>query len=193
MSRCKLVACARSIGGNCIAASITVRESRASGPVRRITIKANYHQNASLLKPPGLDRVIERRARPEDARWPSDHKELPGHCAGGFCAKVVRCWVGPSSAGGLAGPEALGASVSASNLPPNVPEWTKGPRRSHGKPALRNAFAVREGCHREYPEEPVQYLSASGRTPLQDLDGIITPNGLFYERHHASVPMIDPA
>lgn len=24
-----------------------------------------------------------------------------------------------------------------------------------------------------------QYLSASGRTPLQDLDGIITPNGLF--------------
>ena len=38
-----------------------------------------------------------------------------------------------------------------------------------------------------------QYLSASGRTPLQDLDGIITPNGLFYERHHAGVPTIDPA
>ena len=38
-----------------------------------------------------------------------------------------------------------------------------------------------------------QYLSASGRTPLQDLDGIITPNGLFYERHHGGVPTIDPA
>ena len=37
-----------------------------------------------------------------------------------------------------------------------------------------------------------QYLSASGRTPLQELDGIITPNGLFYERHHAGVPTIDP-
>jgi sulfane dehydrogenase subunit SoxC len=37
-----------------------------------------------------------------------------------------------------------------------------------------------------------QYLSASGRTPLQDLDGIITPNGLFYERHHGGVPTIDP-
>jgi sulfane dehydrogenase subunit SoxC len=38
-----------------------------------------------------------------------------------------------------------------------------------------------------------QYLSASGRTPLQDLVGIITPNGLFYERRHAGVPTIDPA
>jgi sulfane dehydrogenase subunit SoxC len=28
---------------------------------------------------------------------------------------------------------------------------------------------------------------------LQDLDGIITPNGLFYERHHGGVPTIDPA
>jgi sulfane dehydrogenase subunit SoxC len=33
------------------------------------------------------------------------------------------------------------------------------------------------------PTNLPQYLSASGRTPLQDLDGIITPNGLFYERH----------
>jgi sulfane dehydrogenase subunit SoxC len=30
-------------------------------------------------------------------------------------------------------------------------------------------------------------------TPLQDLAGIITPNGLHYERHHAGVPAIDPA
>jgi sulfane dehydrogenase subunit SoxC len=28
---------------------------------------------------------------------------------------------------------------------------------------------------------------------LQELDGIITPNGLFYERHHGGVPTIDPA
>ena len=38
-----------------------------------------------------------------------------------------------------------------------------------------------------------QYLSASSRTPLQELDGIITPNGLFFERHHGGVPAIDPA
>ena len=32
------------------------------------------------------------------------------------------------------------------------------------------------------PKDLPQYLSASGRTPLQELDGIITPNELFYER-----------
>ena len=42
-------------------------------------------------------------------------------------------------------------------------------------------------------EDFKQYISASSRTPLQELDGIITPNGLFYERHHGGVPTIDPA
>jgi sulfane dehydrogenase subunit SoxC len=35
--------------------------------------------------------------------------------------------------------------------------------------------------------------AASSTTPLQDLHGIITPNGLHFERHHAGVPTIDPA
>jgi len=35
--------------------------------------------------------------------------------------------------------------------------------------------------------------AASSTTPLQDLHGVITPNGLFFERHHAGVPTIDPA
>jgi sulfane dehydrogenase subunit SoxC len=30
-------------------------------------------------------------------------------------------------------------------------------------------------------------------TPLQDLEGIITPSGLHFERHHNGVPQIDPA
>ena len=29
-------------------------------------------------------------------------------------------------------------------------------------------------------------------TPLQDLEGIITPSGLHFERHHNGVPQIDP-
>jgi sulfane dehydrogenase subunit SoxC len=33
--------------------------------------------------------------------------------------------------------------------------------------------------------------TASSRTPLHKLDGIITPAGLHYERHHAGVPQID--
>src|SRR5438477_831654 len=31
----------------------------------------------------------------------------------------------------------------------------------------------------------------SSRTPLQDLDGTITPSDLHYERHHAGVPVVD--
>ncbi|PYE14116.1 sulfane dehydrogenase subunit SoxC [Paraburkholderia silvatlantica] len=34
--------------------------------------------------------------------------------------------------------------------------------------------------------------AASSLTPLADLHGSITPNGLVYERHHAGVPDIDP-
>ena len=30
-------------------------------------------------------------------------------------------------------------------------------------------------------------------TPLHDLEGTITPNGLHFERHHNGVPQIDPA
>ena len=30
-------------------------------------------------------------------------------------------------------------------------------------------------------------------TPLEDLEGIITPSGLHFERHHDGVPEIDPA
>ena len=33
----------------------------------------------------------------------------------------------------------------------------------------------------------------SSLTPLQDLDGIITPSDLHFERHHGGVPAIDPA
>ncbi len=35
--------------------------------------------------------------------------------------------------------------------------------------------------------------SGSSRTPLQLLEGTITPNGLHFERHHNGVPAIDPA
>ena len=65
--------------------------------------------------------------------------------------------------------------------------------RSDGKPALWRAVFYEKGVVKNISKNLPQYISASGRTPLQDLDGIITPNGLFYERHHGGVPTIDPA
>jgi sulfane dehydrogenase subunit SoxC len=46
-------------------------------------------------------------------------------------------------------------------------------------------------------EEPRRHVdrplpSSFSETPLQDLDGIITPADLHYERHHAGVPGLDP-
>ncbi len=40
---------------------------------------------------------------------------------------------------------------------------------------------------------PARYLTSTAScTPLADLDGIITPSSLHYERHHGGVPDIDP-
>ncbi|MGJ8628399.1 MAG: sulfite dehydrogenase [Sulfitobacter sp.] len=36
-------------------------------------------------------------------------------------------------------------------------------------------------------------ISSINFTPLHDLDGIITPNGLCFERHHGGVAQVDPA
>jgi sulfane dehydrogenase subunit SoxC len=96
-------------------------------------------------------------------------------------------------AGGLGGSEALGAGESADNLPPNVPEWMKTPGDLMGSQPYGTPSPFERGIIKNISKNLPQYLSVSGRTPLQDLDGIITPNGLFYERHHAGVPVIDPA
>jgi sulfane dehydrogenase subunit SoxC len=58
----------------------------------------------------------------------------------------------------------------------------------YGKPSSFETDAVRN----LYPGL-TERMSAYSTSPLQELDGIITPNGLFFERHHAGVPAIDPA
>src|SRR6202166_857805 len=96
-------------------------------------------------------------------------------------------------AGGLAGSEALAAGENADNLPPNIPEWMKTPGDPMGSQLYGTPSPFEKGVVKNIPKDLPQYLSASGRTPLQDLDGIITPNRLFYDRYHAGVPTFDPA
>jgi sulfane dehydrogenase subunit SoxC len=60
----------------------------------------------------------------------------------------------------------------------------------YGLPSRFEAKVVRR-YRRGLPEPPTR-LSSFSLTPLQDLSGIITPNGLHYERHHAGTPTIDP-
>jgi sulfane dehydrogenase subunit SoxC len=61
--------------------------------------------------------------------------------------------------------------------------------RPYGKPSKFEAHVIKRD---------VEWLTASREssvnfTPLHELDGIITPNGLCFERHHGGIAEIDPA
>lgn len=85
------------------------------------------------------------------------------------------------------GAAAVAPDVAKKNLPPNVPAWTKSLGAPTASPYGVPSKFETEATRKLYPglKEP---MSAYSTTPLQELDGIITPNGLFYERHHAGFP-----
>jgi sulfane dehydrogenase subunit SoxC len=112
-----------------------------------------------------------------------------GALVGSSAAVLASHAAAQGSAGTTAGP----SPGSGGNVPPAVPEWMKVPGapvggKLYGVPSKYEAHVVRN-----VPKNAAQYLSASSRSPLGDLDGIVTPNGLYYERHHGGVPDIDPA
>lgn len=87
------------------------------------------------------------------------------------------------------------ASVDASeNGPPHVPDWSRPlgasvDDRPYGAPSPHETQVVRRG---------LKWITATREssvnfTPLHELDGIITPNGLCFERHHAGTPDIPPS
>ncbi len=61
--------------------------------------------------------------------------------------------------------------------------------RPYGTPSPYEADAVR----RDVPWLTADPISSINFTPLHKLEGIITPNGLCFERHHAGVAEVDPA
>jgi sulfane dehydrogenase subunit SoxC len=85
------------------------------------------------------------------------------------------------------------AEELGSNLPPNVPLWSKtlgAPilASPYGTPSKYEAKIVR----RESPGLTRTPHSSVSFTPLQNLFGTVTPSGLHFERHHAGMPEIDP-
>jgi sulfane dehydrogenase subunit SoxC len=103
-------------------------------------------------------------------------------------------------AGLASGAAALGTPVlpasadNPANQPPNVADWTRMlgegvAARTYGRPSKYEAHIGRRD---------VAWLTASPQssvsfTPLHALDGVITPNGLLFERHHSGIAEIDPA
>ena len=95
-----------------------------------------------------------------------------------------------AGAAGAAGAALI--SHSAKGDTPGAPQAAQGgsdPTKVRGRPAS----AVGERSVFERPERLVTNSPGGvSLTPIQHLDGIITPSDLHFERHHAGVPRIDP-
>lgn len=98
----------------------------------------------------------------------------------------------------LASAQAAASSLSAADTKgaspppdPSDPPWlhrTGGPFTGYGTPSKFEKYVVRNiGGNRTPAGDGVSW------TPLEDLEGIVTPSGLHFERHHDGVPDIDPA
>jgi len=102
-----------------------------------------------------------------------------------------------ATAGGLAASAlapAARADGNPANQPPNVPEWT----RSLGEGVAVRPYGKPSKFEKDVIRRDVEWLTASREssvsfTPLHELEGIITPNGLCFERHHGGMADIDPA
>ncbi len=83
-----------------------------------------------------------------------------------------------------------GAAESA--LPDLIPQWTKAQGRPILSPPYGEPSSHESGVVRIPIPGRVNTTTAASLTPLQAMRGIITPNGLVFERHHGGVPDIAP-
>jgi len=101
--------------------------------------------------------------------------------------------VGLGVAGGSLVAGTVDASAAGKNLPPAIPAWTStvGPgvvSAPYGAPSPFESDVVR----RNVPWLTASPVSSVSFSPIQELKGIITPNGLVFERYHAGIPAVDP-
>ncbi len=93
---------------------------------------------------------------------------------------------------GAAGLTGLSPTSVAATDPPNIPPWMQSPgagMSEYGAPAKYEDQVKRVGI----ASQPGTTGSGASRTPLERLNGTITPSGLHFERHHGGVPDIDPS
>ena len=93
---------------------------------------------------------------------------------------------------GIAG-AAVAGRAHAEDAPPAVPKWMReqgGPLKGYGQ---RSKF---EESVKRYVGQPYGAIApgaGASRTPIEALDGTITPASLHFERSHNGIPDIDPA
>ncbi len=105
----------------------------------------------------------------------------------GFLKGALAAGAGAVSAGGA---EAAGGDPAITELQPWMREFGPGVDASpYGVPSEHESHVRRRYVEWLRPDT----ISAVNFTPIHQLDGIITPNGLCFERHHSGVAQIDPA
>ena len=99
--------------------------------------------------------------------------------------------IGASSIGAfsLAPKKLLSEEANPENLPPNLPEWTQ----YLGDGVDVNPYGMPSEFEGHVIRRNVEWLTASAEssvnfTPLQDLEGIVTPNAVSYT--HLTLPTI---
>jgi sulfane dehydrogenase subunit SoxC len=93
---------------------------------------------------------------------------------------------------GAAATAGLAAAAPAHQAPaPASPQAPEDPTKVPGK--LPSELGERSPFERPRRLVNRAALSGDSETPLQDLEGIITPADLHFERHHAGIPTLDPA
>jgi sulfane dehydrogenase subunit SoxC len=108
---------------------------------------------------------------------------------------LLRSSLRAGSAAAAAGLGARTANAAESDpLITEVQDWNRYPgdgvdARPYGMPSSHEAHVVR----RDVAWLTADPISSVNFTPLHELDGIITPNGLCFERHHAGIAEIAPA
>jgi len=86
---------------------------------------------------------------------------------------------------------ARGARDVGAAEPPDIPPWMKSPGvgfNEYGMPSKHEGKVTRTLIR----SQPGTTGSGAARTPLEALEGTITPSGLHFERSHSGVPDIDP-
>jgi len=128
-----------------------------------------------------LSRQPEESPPADDEARPTDRRQTMKMAA----AMAVAAALGTRAAKGAA--EGAGENQS---LPRETAPGDDVMSPPYGRPSIYEAQVVRRERTGGSPY-PTRKAAVS-LTPLQDLHGVITPNGLHYERHHFGVPTIDP-
>lgn len=116
-------------------------------------------------------------------------KVLEKVAANGLISRRHLLRLGVSSTGLALSGAALGAD---SEISFQIPTWSRQPGPGASAYGARSTYA--ENLERLAGQpNPTYPGGGASRSPLQQLQGTITPNSLHFERHHAGIPNIDPS